>query len=75
MHARIELGLAEGKIVPAWRQPFDKIALANEPRETESHAFGPENGLNQNWLPDMDADLNHKSAWSGRFRPRSHLTE
>jgi site-specific DNA recombinase len=26
----------EGKIVPAWRQPFDMIALANESAETDT---------------------------------------
>ena len=41
----------EGKIVPAWRQPFDMIALANEPAQTENGSGLPGTGLNQNWLP------------------------
>ncbi len=49
----------EGKIVPAWRQPFDMIALANESAQVGSGSEPPEKGLNQNWLPDMDS--NHDS--------------
>ena len=49
----------EGKIVPAWRQPFDMIAVANESAQAAGHFDRPENGLNQNWLPDMDS--NHDS--------------
>ena len=49
----------EGKIVPAWRQPFDMIALANESAQAETGGEPPENGLNQNWLPGMDS--NHDS--------------
>ena len=46
----------EGKIVPAWRQPFDMIAVANEPKESDNHAYGPETGLNENWLPVVDSN-------------------
>jgi site-specific DNA recombinase len=49
----------EGKIVPAWRQPFDMIAVANESARTASPDCLPENGLSQNWLPGMDS--NHDS--------------
>jgi hypothetical protein len=41
----------EGKIVPAWRQPFDMIALANESAHMQTGGEMTENGLNQNWLP------------------------
>jgi site-specific DNA recombinase len=46
----------EGKIVPAWRQPFDMIALANESAQTETVGELTESGLNQNWLPGMDSN-------------------
>jgi site-specific DNA recombinase len=49
----------EGKIVPAWRQPFDMIAVANESARTETCGEPPENGPNRNWLPGMDS--NHDS--------------
>ena len=41
----------EGKIVPVWRQPFDVIAVANEPMECYSHSYGPEIGLNPKLAP------------------------
>jgi site-specific DNA recombinase len=46
----------EGKIVPAWRQPFDMIALANESAQVGTVGELAETGLNQNWLPDMDSN-------------------
>jgi len=46
----------EGKIVPAWRQPFDMIALANESTQVETGGERTETGLNQNWLPGMDSN-------------------
>jgi hypothetical protein len=49
----------EGRIVPAWRQPFDMIALANESAQVGTGCELTETGLNQNWLPDMDS--NHDS--------------
>ena len=49
----------EGKIVPAWRQPFDVIALANESAQTETGGEPLETDLNENWLPGMDS--NHDS--------------
>ncbi len=49
----------EGKIVPAWRQPFDMIALANESAQVGTGGELTETGLNQNWLPGMDS--NHDS--------------
>ena len=45
--------------VPTWRQPFDMIAVAKESNEASKLLAGPENGLNQNWLPGMDS--NHDS--------------
>jgi len=47
----------EGKIFPAWRQPFDMIALANESAQTVTVGELPESGLNQNWLPSQDSNL------------------
>jgi hypothetical protein len=49
----------EGKIVPAWRQPFDMIALANKSAQVGTGGELTEIGLNQNWLPEMDS--NHRS--------------
>ena len=48
-----------GEIVPAWRQPFDMIALANASGNGGEGSGGPQNGLNKNWLPGMDS--NHDS--------------
>jgi hypothetical protein len=45
----------EGKIVPAWRQPFDMIALANESAQAGTGRELTETGSNQNWLPSLDA--------------------
>jgi site-specific DNA recombinase len=45
-----------GEIVPAWRQPFDMIAIANQGSEGGNCDGGPENGLNKNWLPGMDSN-------------------
>src|SRR5208282_4597430 len=49
----------EGKIVAAWRQPFDMIALANESAQTEPVSKTQETASNENWLPGMDS--NHDS--------------
>jgi hypothetical protein len=46
----------QGKIVPAWRQPFDMIAVANESAQAVGHVDLSENSLNQNWLPGMDSN-------------------
>jgi site-specific DNA recombinase len=57
----------QGKIVPAWRQPFDMIAVANESAQTALPIDQSETGRNQNWLPDKDSNLD-----SRRQRPLSY---
>jgi hypothetical protein len=47
----------EGKIVPAWPQPFDMIAVANQPSGGGNIGGGPKNGLNENWLRYSERDL------------------
>jgi hypothetical protein len=41
-----------GEIVPVWRQPFDIIAVANQPSDSGTRGAGPKNGPNENWLPE-----------------------
>jgi site-specific DNA recombinase len=50
---------SNGKVIPAWRQPFDMIALANQSNTSTDVPSCPEKEQNTNWLPDMDS--NHDS--------------
>ena len=42
--------------MPVWRQPFDMIAVANQPGNGGNCGDGPKNSLNENWLPSMDSN-------------------
>jgi hypothetical protein len=45
-----------GEIVPIWRQPFDMIAVANQPGGGQNGGDGSKNSSNENRLPFVDSN-------------------